>query len=248
MIHFLNIHSIFVPLSYFKVTSNLMKKYTKYFIVIVTLAISVPVLKGQEKSNADERLVRIETTLGNMVVKLFNETPAHRDNMIKLVEEGYYDSLLFHRVISDFMVQGGDPHSKDAAKGQRLGQGGPGYTIPAEFNENLYHKKGALAAARQGDQANPEKRSSGSQFYITQGRVFTPAEMNTMAQRGMGPFSNEAIAVYTSLGGTPHLDGAYTVFGEVVEGLDVLDRIAAVATDAYNRPREDVVFSISLVR
>jgi len=146
------------------------------------------------------------------------------------------------------MIQGGDPHSVRAAKGQRLGTGGPGYTIPAEFNKNLIHKKGALAAARQGDNVNPEKASSGSQFYIVQGRVFTREELDLMAQRGMITPENEVIETYTTVGGTPHLDGDYTVFGEVIEGLDVLDRIAGVKTDAYDRPLEDVVYNISIVR
>ena len=195
-----------------------------------------------------EQRIKIETSLGTIVIKLYNETPLHRDNMIKLIKEDFYKDQLFHRVIKDFMVQGGDPQSVGAAKGEILGNGGPGYTIPAEFNPALFHKKGALAAARQGDQLNPEKASSGSQFYIVQGRTFSAAELNQMVQRGMPTPGRDAIEIYTTVGGTPHLDGAYTVFGEVVEGLDVLDRIAAVKTDGRNRPLEDVVFSISLVK
>ncbi|MDF1575498.1 MAG: peptidylprolyl isomerase [Bacteroidales bacterium] len=196
----------------------------------------------------DEQKIKIETSSGTMLIKLYNETPAHRDNMIKLIKEGFYKDQLFHRVIKDFMIQGGDPHSAGAKKGQRLGSGGPGYTIPAEFHPALIHKKGALAAARKGDAENPEQASSGSQFYLVQGRVFLPEELRILSQRGLTTFTEESSEIYTSLGGTPHLDGAYTVFGEVVEGLDVLDSIANQATDAYNRPLEDVVYSISLVK
>ena len=225
-----------------------MKKNAICFIVSLTLMSFSPGIHAQDNAAGSERLIKIETTLGNMVIKLYDETPKHRDNMVKLIEEGFYNGQLFHRVIKDFMVQGGDSHSVDAEKGQRLGTGGPGYTLPAEFNEHLFHKKGALSAARRGDQENPEKRSSGSQFYIVQGRVFTPEELNIMAKRGMATFSSEVAEIYTTTGGTPHLDGSYTVFGEVVEGLDILDRIAVVQTDSYDRPLEDVVYTISLIR
>ena len=195
-----------------------------------------------------EQLIKIETSKGTMVIKLYNETPAHRDNMIKLIKEGFYKDQLFHRVIKDFMIQGGDPHSVGAEKGQRLGIGGPGYTVPAEFNETLIHKKGALAAARQGDAANPEKASSGSQFYLVQGRVLKPEELDILSQRGAASFTEESTEIYTSLGGTPHLDGSYTVFGEVIEGLEIIDIIASMPCDAYNRPLEDVIYSISLIK
>lgn len=194
------------------------------------------------------QLIKIETTYGNMVIMLYDQTPLHRDNMVKLIEEGFYNGQIFHRVIKDFMIQGGDPHSVGAHKGQRLGTGGPGYTLPAEFNNNLFHKKGALAAARQGDQVNPEKASSGSQFYIVQGREFTPDMLEMMEKDRDLPFSPEAIEAYTTVGGTPHLDGGYTIFGEVVEGLEVVDLIAALPTDSYNRPEEDIVYHISLVK
>ncbi len=203
---------------------------------------------AQNRNTESGQRIKIETSLGTIVIKLYNETPLHRDNMIKLIGEDFYKDQLFHRVIKNFMIQGGDPQSVGAAKGEILGNGGPDYTIPAEFNPALYHKKGALAAARQGDQLNPEKASSGSQFYIVQGRTFSIDELNQMVQRGMPTPSSEAIEIYTTVGGTPHLDGSYTVFGEVLEGLDVLDRIAAVKTDGHNRPLEDVVFSISLVK
>jgi len=193
-------------------------------------------------------MIKISTSRGDMLVRLYDETPAHRDNMIKLVKEGFYNNQLFHRVIKDFMIQGGDPHSVGAPKGQRLGSGSPGYTLPAEFNPSLIHKKGALAAARKGDRVNPEQASNGSQFYLVQGRVLTPEEINFMIQQGAANFSEESKEIYTSLGGTPHLDGAYTVFGEVVEGLEVLDSIASQPCDAYNRPLEDVSFTITLLK
>ena len=194
------------------------------------------------------RIVKFETSLGDMLVNLYDETPGHRDNMIKLIKDGFYNNQLFHRVIKDFMVQGGDPHSVGASRGQRLGSGGPGYTIPAEFRPSLIHKKGALAAARKGDQFNPEQASSGSQFYLVQGRAYTPDQINSFAQSGRATFTEASIQAYTTLGGTPHLDGSYTVFGEIVEGMEVLDRIAATPCDGYDRPLEDVVYSISIVK
>jgi len=221
-----------------------MKRALKLISVLVlTILISVNI-NGRDP----EKYIKIETSLGDIVVRLYNETPLHRDNMVKLANEGFYKDLLFHRVIKDFMIQGGDPQSRGANKGQQLGMGGPGYTIPAEFDSSLIHKKGAIAAARMGDNVNPEKRSSGSQFYIVQGRKFSKDELVMMEQRGMHkPFSEEEIKVYTTIGGTPHLDGGYTVFGEVVEGLDVLDLISIVPVDAYNRPIEDIVFNISVI-
>jgi peptidyl-prolyl cis-trans isomerase B (cyclophilin B) len=211
----------------------------------MVLVLAVSQLGAQEGEK--ETKIRIASTQGNIVIKLYNETPGHRDNMIKLVKEGFYNGQLFHRVIRDFMIQGGDPQSVDAARGQRLGTGGPGYTIPAEFNPSLIHKKGVLAAAREGDRVNPTRASSGSQFYIVQGRVFTAEILKEMEKNRPIPFTPEAIEAYTTLGGTPHLDGAYTVFGEVVEGLEVLDRIAGMPTDPYDRPNTDVVYHISLV-
>lgn len=195
-----------------------------------------------------EQLIKIETSKGDMIIKLYNETPAHRDNMIKLINEGFYKDQLFHRVIKEFMIQGGDPNSRGAEKGQRLGLGSPGYKVPAEFNPDLIHKKGALAAARQGDSVNPEQASNGSQFYLVQGRVFTPEELNLLSQRGVATISEKSAEIYTSLGGTPHLDGAYTVFGEVIEGLEIIDTIASQPTDANNRPLEDVIYSISIIK
>jgi len=186
--------------------------------------------------------VVFETSEGNMVLELYAETPFHSENFLKLVNEGYYNGQLFHRVISEFMIQAGDPNSKNAKPNITLGNGGPGYTIPAEFNINFYHKRGALAAARMGDNVNPKKESSGSQFYIVQGKVFNLAQLNTMVQQGMHvPFSNDQIEIYTTVGGSPHLDYEYTVFGELIEGFDVLSKIAAKPTDRNSRPLDDVI-------
>lgn len=225
-----------------------MKKSVSVPIVfwIILLFLSSFQLIAQE--NHPGRLIKFETSMGNMLVMLYDETPGHRDNMLKLIEEGFYKGQLFHRVIKDFMIQGGDPHSVEAPKGQRLGSGGPGYTIPAEIKPGLIHKKGALAAARKGDQFNPEQASNGSQFYLIQGRVHTPEEVNILTQRGVASFSEEAVSIYTTLGGSPHLDGAFTVFGEVVEGLEVLDLITSQPCDAYDRPLDDVIFSVSIVK
>lgn len=189
--------------------------------------------------------VELVTTMGSIVVRLSDSTPLHRDNFLKLAKQGYYDSILFHRVINQFMIQGGDPDSKRAAPGIPLGEGGPAYTIPAEFRTTLFHKKGALAAAREGDDVNPQKASSGSQFYIVQGRTFTDGRMDTLETtrlKGRKIPANER-EVYKTLGGTPHLDQGYTVFGEVIKGLDVVDKIAAVPTskgDDRDRPLQDV--------
>ena len=204
------------------------------------------VLLAQKGPATEKRpLVEIRTELGTMVVELYNETPLHRDNFLKLVNEHYYDSLLWHRIIPSFMVQGGDPNSKHAAPGVPLGQGGPGYTVPAEFVPGLVHTKGALAAARQADQVNPQRASSGSQFYIVQGKRYTAEELQMVADRsrGMGParvYTPDNIKDYVALGGAPHLDGAYTIFGRVVEGLDVLDKLAAVERNAQDRPLTDI--------
>lgn len=216
-------------------------------IVCVLIAVSISYTPVSAQDAGQEQLIKIETSLGNMIVKLYNETPAHRDNMIKLIREGFYQDQLFHRVIKDFMIQGGDPHSSQAEKGQRIGSGGPGYTVPAEFHKDLIHKKGAMAAARKGDNVNPEQASSGSQFYIVQGRVLTPQEIDILKQRGVATFSEESEKIYQTLGGTPHLDGGYTVFGEVISGLEIIDSIASRQTDAYDRPVEDVIYSISLI-
>ena len=234
--------------------------------------------------------VKITTSLGNITVRLYDETPLHRDNFLKLAKEGFYNGTLFHRVIKDFMIQGGDPDSKGAPAGKALGMGGPDYTIEAEIKPGLIHKRGALAAARQGDEVNPERRSSGSQFYIVWGQQYKEGQMGQLAKQmkmqalntvfnrlaterkaqimelrrnrdraGLQELQDELEALanaevesqqlglselqrqtYTTLGGTPHLDGQYTVFGEVVEGLDVVERIQHAATGRNDRPVEDV--------
>lgn len=202
---------------------------------------------AQQKAAKPEKRPRVEirTELGTIVVELYNETPQHRDNFLKLVNEHYYDSLLWHRIIPAFMIQGGDPNSKRAAAGVPLGSGGPGYTVPAEIVPGLIHKKGALAAARQGDQVNPTRASSGSQFYIVQGKSFTEQELDMISKRsaGMGApvtYTPEQKQTYATLGGAPHLDGAYTIFGEVVEGLEVIDLLAGVERLPGDRPVKDV--------
>lgn len=211
-------------------------------ITILLLAVATFVLlqsfKPRNKSKKELiHVVLISTTKGDIKVKLYNETPKHRDNFLKLVNEKFYDGLLFHRVIKDFMIQGGDPQSKNAEPGTMLGNGDVGYRIPAEFHANLFHKKGVLAAAR--DQ-NPEMASSGCQFYIVQGRKFTDEELNRLEQQMKKTLSPEQREIYKSVGGTPHLDQGYTVFGEVIEGFEVLDQIASVKTGVADRPVEDV--------
>ena len=241
--------------------------------------------------NEKRTLVKLETTMGNITVALYNETPKHRDNFIKLVKEGVYDSTLFHRVIKQFMIQAGDPDSKNASDTAMLGSGDVGYTIPAEFNPKFFHKKGVLAAARQGDDVNPEKASSGCQFYIVTGRKFTEPQLlgmenkineqreealfDSLARQHMKEiykmrkagdnagllelqdtleaqareladkeekfrFTPEQIKEYSAIGGAPHLDGSYTVFGEVTEGMEVVDNIEIAKTNRADRPIENI--------
>lgn len=241
--------------------------------------------------NEKRTLVKLETTMGNITVALYNETPKHRDNFIKLVKEGVYDSTLFHRVIKQFMIQAGDPDSKNAPDTAMLGSGDVGYTIPAEFNPKFFHKKGVLAAARQGDDVNPEKASSGCQFYIVTGRKFTEPQLlgmenkineqreealfDSLARQHMKEiykmrkagdnagllelqdtleaqareladkeekfrFTPEQIKAYSTIGGAPHLDGSYTVFGEVTEGMEVVDNIEIAKTNRADRPIENI--------
>ena len=240
--------------------------------------------------------VKIQTMLGDIIVRLYDETPIHRDNFIKLVKEGYYDGTLFHRVIKDFMIQGGDPDSKGAPAGKMLGVGGPDYTLEAEIKEGLFHKRGALAAARQGDEVNPERRSSGSQFYIVWGQVYNEGQLRQFSKQlkmqkvqsvfnqlvsehrdeimqmrrdrnraglqelqdklvseaekqsaDFAGLTEEQMKIYSTIGGTPHLDGQYTVFGEVEEGLDVVDMIQTTATGRGDRPVDDLEMKISVV-
>lgn len=284
-----------------------MRKFSSILLIAIILFVScsstsAPTNKKKKKEKTC--YVLVETPYGNMKIKLYNKTPLHRDNFIKLVEQGFYDSLLFHRVIKDFMIQGGDPDSKNAPTDKRLGNGGPGYQIPAEFVPELFHKKGALAAAREGDQVNPEKKSSGSQFYIVQGKTFTIDDLMKMEKRINFPkkkqlvfdfinkpenhalknrldslqqirafnelnaaynkvaeelepeyqkmelfhYSEAQINAYTTIGGTPHLDQNYTVFGEVIEGLNVIDSIAAVQTGTADRPVKNIWMKMKTVR
>lgn len=185
-------------------------------------------------------MVEMETTEGTLVIRLHDDTPKHRDNFIKLVEEGYYNGLLFHRVIKGFMVQGGDPDSRNAISGKLLGSGGPAYKVPAEFADTLVHIKGALAAARMGDPVNPSKASSGSQFYIVQGRVMSKEDLDNYELQKNIKYTPHARQVYTEQGGAPQLDKEYTVFGQVIRGLDVIDKIAAQPTDTSDRPSKDI--------
>lgn len=201
-----------------------------------------------------KRDVLVQTLMGDMLIRLSDSTPLHRDNFLKLVKKKYYDSVLFHRVIKNFMVQAGDPDSKLALAGKPLGNGGPGYTVPAEFRQTLFHKKGVIAAARMGDNVNPQKASSGSQFYLVQGKVFTDAELDNLentrlAGRKIPVWQRE---VYKLNGGTPHLDQGYTVFGEVIKGIEVIDAIGAIETSKgadKDRPLTDVrIIKMKLIK
>ncbi|MBR5748382.1 MAG: peptidylprolyl isomerase [Prevotella sp.] len=200
---------------------------------------------------AQSRQVMLETTAGNILLTLYDDTPKHRDNFLKLVNEEFYDSLLFHRVIKNFMIQGGDPDSKKAEPGATLGEGSTDYTVEAEFfdsEDHLLHphQRGALAMAREGDSVNPERRSSGCQFYIVWGRTYATQQLYQIGDKVEAQTEHrvtmtpELLDLYRKVGGVPHLDGQYTVFGEVTEGLDVVDRIQQVQTDDYDRPIDDV--------
>ena len=213
-------------------------KYTLLYIVVWLLAL--PAL-GQS------RQVLLETTAGNILIELSDQTPVHRDNFVRLVNEHFYDSLLFHRVIKDFMIQTGDPQSRHAEPGVTLGEADNGYTLEPEFRvPELYHRRGAVAMAREGDDENPGRRSSGSHFYIVWGKTFSTNELASIQQR-LDTLTNNRVKLtpemlrdYKRIGGTPHLDGQYTVFGRVVEGLDVVERIQKVFTDDYDRPVDDI--------
>jgi len=271
----------------------------RFFKGCIILAFILFVSCSNAQDNGDKRaIVLIKTDFGDMKVALYNETPKHRDNFLKLAKAGYFDGVLFHRVIKEFMIQGGDPDTRNAQPGQKLGNGGPGYVIDNEINPKLLHKKGALAAARQGDQTNPEKKSSGSQFYIVQGVVFPSDNLQSLEEEGtqrlaqsimrqfardnndsltiyqqngnqaafeklIARLQTEALAkarqtpcklteeqkkIYTTVGGTPHLDGNYTVFGEVIEGLEVIDAIAAQPTGQGDRPVNDIKMEIKVIK
>ena len=223
-----------------------------YFLTFFLLTAMICNAQTTEKQNVITHKgvsVKMVTNYGDMVLLLYDETPLHRDNFVKLVEDGTYNGLLFHRVIEHFMVQAGDPQSRDAKPGARLGAGTLGYTVPAEIKPGLFHKRGALCAARQGDEVNPKRESSASQFYIVQGNVWSEADLNMMEQRFGKHFTDEQRQVYTTLGGTPHLDGDYTVFGELVEGMDVVNKIAAAPRDRFDRPVEDIrIISVEVIK
>lgn len=261
------------------------------FIALTACSAGSKKQTNHHMENEKRTLVKLETTMGNITVALYNETPKHRDNFIKLVKEGVYDSTLFHRVIKQFMIQAGDPDSKNASDTAMLGSGDVGYTIPAEFNPKFFHKKGVLAAARQGDDVNPEKASSGCQFYIVTGRKFTEPQLlgmenkineqheealfDSLARQHMKEiykmrkagdnagllelqdtleaqareladkeekfrFTPEQIKAYSTVGGAPHLDGSYTVFGEVTEGMEVVNNIEIAKTNRADRPVENI--------
>ncbi len=190
--------------------------------------------------------IKITTSKGECIVKLYNETPLHRDNFLKLAKQGYFNGTLFHRVIKDFMIQGGDPDSRNATPEATLGDGGPKYTIPAEFRDSLFHKKGVLAAARDD---TPDKVSSASQFYLVQGKVFTDEQLNLLETKRLKhiipPYQRE---IYKTIGGTPHLDMSYTVYGEIVNGLAMVDSVASVETGKANRPKEDITMTITVLK
>lgn len=228
----------------------LMKKifFLSFFLFTLTM-MNAQNTEKQSVASPQGTHVKMTTTYGDIMLLLYDATPLHRDNFLKLVADGTYNGLLFHRVIPQFMVQAGDPTSRDAKPGARLGAGTLGYTIPAEILPTLCHKRGALCAARQGDQVNPKRESSASQFYIVQGNVWRDADLDMMAMRFGKTFSAEQRKVYTTVGGTPHLDGEYTVFGEVLEGMDVVDRIAAAERDRSDRPLTDIrIISVEVVK
>lgn len=210
-----------------------------------------PVPAGKLRQGDAGKDIEMVTTKGTMIIRLSDSTPLHRDNFIKLVKQHYYDGILFHRVISQFMVQAGDPKSKTAKPGEALGQGSPGYNVPAEFRTGLFHKKGALAAARFPDEVNPARESNGSQFYLVQGRPYSDGELNGIELSKMNgyKFSEAQREVYKTVGGVPFLDQKYTVFGEVIKGVDIIDSIAAVPVGERNRPVEDVrIIKATLVK
>lgn len=222
-------------------------------LLMIMLLPAMAMAGGKEKAKKPAKVkpdAIIHTSLGDIGIKLYEDTPLHRANFLKLAHQHFYDSTTFHRVIKDFMVQGGDPYSKDPAKKALAGQGGPGYTLPAEFMPQYFHRKGALAAARLPDQINPKRESSGSQFYIVQGKPMTQAELERaekQMQGALGPdfkFSPAAMEAYKTVGGSPWLDGQYTIFGEVIYGLDVVDKIAAVEKLPGDRPKVDITMTI----
>jgi cyclophilin family peptidyl-prolyl cis-trans isomerase len=219
-----------------------------FYLAILFSIVSCSVSKKTSVKEAKQKKVMITTDYGTIILELYNKTPLHRDNFIKLVKQHFYDSLLFHRVIKGFMIQGGDPESKHAKEGQLLGEGSLKYTIPAELDTSLFHKKGALAAAREADADNPQKRSSSTQFYIVDGRTYTDAQMDKMEEKVHIKIPENHRIIYRTIGGDPFLDMNYTVFGEVVSGLDVIDKIANTPTDENNRPLKNIRMKITFVK
>ena len=211
----------------------------KLLLTLFSLCLLTAAQAGDKKNNT----VVIETEYGNITVELFDNTPKHRDNFIKLANEGFLDSTLFHRVIPEFMIQGGDPESKNAAPGAPLGNGDIGYRIDAEINDTNFHRYGALAAARD---ANPNKSSSGCQFYIVVGKKYTDAELDNFSQRTGRNYTPAQREVYKTIGGTPQLDGNYTVFGQVTEGMDVAEKIIMEPRDPLDRPYKDIRMKVKM--
>jgi cyclophilin family peptidyl-prolyl cis-trans isomerase len=219
-----------------------------FYLAILFSIVSCSVSKKTSVKETRQKKVMITTDYGTIILELYNKTPLHRDNFIKLVKQHFYDSLLFHRVIKGFMIQGGDPESKHAKEGQLLGEGSLKYTIPAELDTSLFHKKGALAAAREADADNPQKRSSSTQFYIVDGRTYSDAQMDKMEEKVHIKIPENHRIIYSTIGGDPFLDMNYTVFGEVISGLDVIDKIANTPTDENNRPLKNIRMKITFVK
>ena len=212
-------------------------------LIIALLSLTVVFQCGSFRK---KNIVTISTEYGDIKILLYNETPKHRDNFLKLAKEGFFDGLLFHRIIKNFVVQGGDPDSRNAPPDTLLGNGGPGYDIPAEILPQFKHKRGAVGAARESDDVNPERKSSGSQFYIVVGKKFDEAAIQKVEQKYKRKFSKKDRKLYRTIGGTPHLDGNYTVFGEVIEGMDIVDKMSVVPTDTNNRPVKDIKMKIKV--
>lgn len=226
-------------------------KFTAFLTVTFTLLMLLICTDNFAKKTT-YYYVTLKTASGEITLRLYNETPLHRDNFIKLAKSGFFNGIIFHRVIDNFMIQSGDPDSKAREKGKLYGDGGPGYDLPAEIIPGIYHKKGVLAAAREGDNVNPERKSSGSQFYIVKGKVFNDETLKTVEERinsrnaannikKTHTIPEEWREIYKTVGGTPHLDTQYTVFGELVSGSEVVERISATKTDKNDRPLEDIV-------
>ncbi|MFA8433920.1 MAG: peptidylprolyl isomerase [Marinifilaceae bacterium] len=275
-----------------------MKNYIYLLLFVLLITSCKSNNKPASKTDQTNRIIQVSTEFGDMKIRLYDETPVHRDNFVKLTKAEFFNGTLFHRVINGFMIQGGDPDSKTAEPGARLGEGGPGYQLPAEFKKELFHKRGVIAAAREGDNVNPQKKSAGSQFYIAQGKVYRSGELDSLVvkinnrrraaifDRLRNKYSTQLMKwqeegemlkiadfqgkmpqmvdslmndeklilteaqrkAYTTIGGIPHLDGNYTVFGEVIEGLEIIDKIAAVEKDPFDRPLKDIEMTIKVLQ